>query len=225
MKVAVILSGCGYLDGAEIRESVLTLLYLDEIGAKVEIFAPSGLQYEVVNHSSTAPQDDNRSVIDEAARIARGKITMLDELHVEDFDALIIPGGFGVAKNFSDIAFKGAEAKVNDEIAGIIRGFYNAGKPIGAICIAPVLVAATLRGLGIKFTIGDDKFFASLINGFGNIHHNCATNEIIIDEEHKIVSCSAYMRDNSELKDVAIGIKKVVTSVAEMIKQKQGQAA
>ncbi len=226
VKIAVILSGCGYLDGSEIRESVLSLLYLDEAGAEVQMFAPAGLQHEVVNHSSGGTaQGEARTVLEESARIARGKISPLAELKHTDFDGLIIPGGFGVAKNFSDIAFKGKDTTVNDEIAVVIRGFYAEGKPIGAICISPVLVAAVLKNHAIKLTIGDDKFFGGLINDFGNVHHDCATNQAIIDETHKIVSCSAYMHDNAELKDVAIGIKKVINEVMKMCEKQDRKAA
>jgi enhancing lycopene biosynthesis protein 2 len=225
MKFAIILSGCGYLDGAEIRESVLTLLYASEAGAEVEIFAPDSLQHEVVNHIDGTSQKATRTMLDEAARIARGKITPLVKLAPAKFDALIIPGGFGVAKNFSDLAFKGEAAAVNEEIASIIRGFYSQGKPIGAICISPVLVAAVLRGFNIKLTIGEDKFFAGVINNFGNQHIDCATNEVMVDEAHKIVSCSAYMRDNAELKDVAVGIRKVLNYVAEMVTKQKEKAA
>jgi enhancing lycopene biosynthesis protein 2 len=225
MKFAVILSGCGYLDGAEIRESVLTLLYADEVGAEVEMFAPDLPQREVVNHISGKSQQSNRTMLDEAARIARGKIKSLKELFPDKYDALLIPGGFGVAKNFSDIAFKGGEAEVNQEIATIIRGFYSQGKPIGAICISPVLVAAVLKGYGIKLTIGDDKFFAGVIDNFGNKHINSATSEMVVDENHKIASCSAYMRDNAELKDVAVGIKKVINYIAETINKQKEKAA
>jgi enhancing lycopene biosynthesis protein 2 len=214
--IAVILSGCGYLDGAEIRESVLSLLYLDEAGANVSIFAPDNQQYHVVNHQQGDAQHTQRSVIEEAARIARGKIAPLRAINPDDFDGLVIPGGFGVAKNFSDIAFKGAEAQADPAIAAVVRAFYNTQKPIGAICISPVLIAAILRNEGIELTIGEDKFFAGLIEGFGNRHYPCNTREAIIDTHHHIASCSAYMRDDASLADVAVGIRQVIEYVVSL---------
>jgi enhancing lycopene biosynthesis protein 2 len=211
--IAVILSGCGYLDGAEIRESVLSLLYLDEAGADVSIFAPEDQQYHVINHQHGEAAHAQRSIIEEAARIARGKIMPLHQLNPEQYDGLIIPGGFGVAKNFSDIAFKGAGAHVDPTISAVVQGFYDARKPIGAICISPVLLSAILRNQAIELTIGEDKFFADLIEGFGNKHRRCDTGDAVIDTQHRIASCSAYMRDDASLSHVAQGIKKVIEYV------------
>lgn len=218
--IAVILSGCGYLDGAEIRESVLSLLYLDEMGAEVSIFAPDNQQYHVMNHQQGSAVVAERSMIEEAARIARGKIMPLHAINPDQYDGLVIPGGFGVAKNFSDIAFKGAEAQADPAIAAVVQACYDAGKPIGAICISPVLVAAILRNKGIRLTIGEDKFFASLIEGFGNIHQLSLTHEAVINTQHAIASCSAYMRDDAPLAEVAIGIKHVIHYVVTSAKKR-----
>jgi enhancing lycopene biosynthesis protein 2 len=212
--VAVILSGCGHFDGAEIRESVLTLLALDEAEAEVEIFAPDIEQRQVVNHRTGERMDEVRNVLVEAARIARGHIAPLSVLDVAKFDALIFPGGFGVATNFSDIATHGAYCAVDPLLKRIIYEAVIAKKPIGAICIAPALIVAVLRDyFPVTVTIGDDP--EGLIPQLGGIHKVAATTDIVVDEEHAIVTTSAYMR-NDRLSDIAIGIRKCVTHILSL---------
>jgi enhancing lycopene biosynthesis protein 2 len=212
-RVAVILSGCGYLDGAEIRESVLALLYLDQAGAKVEIFAPDIDQYHVVDHLSGNPTKESRNVLKESARIARSKIKPLQQLHAVDFDALVLPGGYGVAKNLSDFAFKGKDASVEPDFARVVTEFYQAQKPIGAICIAPAVLAVILQSQGgATVTIGEDAGTAAAITACGSTHEICDTEDFVYDPANKIASCSAYMREDSIAK-VAQGIEKVVKQV------------
>lgn len=224
-KIAVILSGCGYIDGAEVRESVLSLLYLDEQGAEVSIFAPNMNQHHVVNHLNGEEQPGTRNILEESARIARGKIQPLSELKEADFDGLVVPGGFGVAKNLSDLAFKGADATVLPEFATAIRAFFDAKKPIGAICITPAVLAAVLKNEGVNVTIGDDEGTAGAISAFGNTHTNCATNASATDSKNSIFSCSAYMRDDASISDVAKGIAQVVHNVVSAAKSQKSAAA
>lgn len=216
-KIAVILSGCGYLDGAEIREAVLSLYYLDQKGAEVSIFAPDITQRDVVNHLTGEAKEETRNVLEESARIARGKVAPLSELNAADFDGLVIPGGFGVAKNLSDLALEGPNATVLPEFSAAVRAFYDAKKPIGAICITPAVVAAILKGEGIKLTIGDDAGTAGAIKALGNQHIDCATDNSVVDAENNVFSCSAYMREDS-ISDVAIGIEQVVDAVISSVK-------
>lgn len=212
-KVAMILSGCGHLDGAEIRESVLSLLYLDQQGAEVSIFAPNMTQKHVVNHlTGQEASGQLRNVMDEAARIARGKVQDLATLDASQFDALVIPGGFGVAKNLSDLAEKGPDADVQPDFARTVRAFHAARKPIGAICIAPAVITAALRGEGATVTIGEDAGTAQAIEVMGGKHQNCATEGFVFDEAHNIASCSAYMRDD-RLASIARGIEQVIATV------------
>lgn len=223
-RVAVILSGCGFLDGAEIRESVLSLLYLDQQGARVSIFAPDIMQMHSINHLTQQPESAPRNVLVEAARIARSQIEPLDRLDASQFDALIIPGGYGVAKNLSNVAVAGAEAVVEKSFAQAVRAFYDAKKPIGAICIAPAVLAVILRDKGITFTIGEDAGTAGLIEAMGN-HHQCASSrEIVVDKAHRIATCSAYMRDDA-LSAIASGIEKVVYEVLSMVRASKQSAA
>jgi len=210
-KVAVILSGCGYLDGAEIRESVISLLALDREGAEVTIFAPDIPQKDVVNHLSGEPMNESRNVLLEAARIARGQISDLSDAKADDFDALIIPGGFGVAKNLSNLAEKGGDATILPEFKRLISAFIEQKKPIGAICISPaVLVAAIKDDLKIKVTIGSDA--DGLIASMGSENENCKAEESCYDEENNIASCPAYMLD-APIGKIADGIEKLVKQV------------
>ena len=102
--ILVILSGCGVYDGAEIHESVLTLLALARHGASVTIAAPNKDQMHVINHATGDVMSESRNVMVEAARIARGQITDLSEIQSGDYDAVFIPGGFGAAKNLCTFA-------------------------------------------------------------------------------------------------------------------------
>jgi enhancing lycopene biosynthesis protein 2 len=216
-KVAVILSGSGYLDGAEIRESVLALYFLDKYGAEVSIFAPDIEQMHVINHLTGEATPESRNVLIEAARIARGQIENIDQLNVNNFDALVIPGGFGVAKNLSSLAVEGAEATVLQSFKTVILAFLETKKPIGAICIAPAVLALAVKGSATaKLTIGDDEGTAGVITSTGCSHKNAATNEMVYDTENKIASCSAYMREDS-IAAVGDGIEKVIKQVLDAV--------
>lgn len=218
MRAAVILSGCGYLDGAEIRESVLSLLYLDQAGVTATVFAPDKSQHHVVDHLTKSAVAGGRNILLEAARIARSDITALDTLDASAFDLLVIPGGFGVAKNLSDLAFEGANATVDSQFAAAIEAFYAAKKPIVAICIAPAVVAVVLKNKGITVTIGDDTGTASVIESLGNMHKICASDDVCIDEKHRIATCSAYMREDA-LAPIAKGIERAIAAGIALAKQ------
>lgn len=219
-KVAVILSGCGYLDGAEIRESVLSLLYLDQHGAQVDIFAPDTEQAGVMDHLHQREADETRNVLVESARIARGQVRDLSELTPDAYDALVLPGGFGVAKNLSNFAQKGAECEVHPVFAQIVRGFFEQGKPIGAICIAPAVLAVCLRGKALRLTIGEDEGVAAAIEACGHTHERASAREAVIDDANKIATCSAYMREDP-LSEIAQGIENVIQAVIRMVKENQ----
>ncbi len=223
-KAAVILSGCGHADGAEIRESVIALLALDKRDVAVSIFAPDIAQKEVRNLTNGELVDEKRNVLVEAARIARGQIAPLSSLKAQDFDLLVIPGGFGVAKNLSDFAEKGADASVEPEFKRAVTEFYKAGKPIGAICIAPAVLAVALKNEGVTLTIGEDAGCAGAIAATGNSHRNSPSEKAVVDETHRIASCSAYMRDD-RLAAIAHGIEDCVEAVVRMARQAKEKAA
>ena len=216
-KVAVLLAGCGQLDGAEVREAVLALLALDQHGAAFQCVAPNADQHHVINHTTGEPVPGAaRNVLEEASRIARvGQCLDLAKARVEDYDALVMPGGFGVAKNLCSFAFKGAEAEVRPDVAAFIRGFFDAKKPVGAICIAPALVALALSGRGsAQLTLGNDVGCATAVTKLGQQHRNTPNaREIVVDEAHKLVTTPAYMFDDARLSDVWIGIERCIAEV------------
>ncbi|KAA3607337.1 MAG: isoprenoid biosynthesis protein ElbB [Planctomycetota bacterium] len=213
VKVGVCLSGCGVFDGAEIHEAVITLLALDRAGAEVLCFAPNVEQMHVVNHhSGEVAEGESRNVLVEAARIARGQIQDAAEVQVGDFDALIFPGGFGAAKNLSNFAVSGAEARVEPEVARLVEATVAAGKPIGFECISPAICASVLRGSGVELTIGSDADTASALEAMGVKHVACPVRDVHVDEGRNIVSTPAYMLAGS-ISEAADGIEKLVQTV------------
>ncbi|WP_444929271.1 isoprenoid biosynthesis glyoxalase ElbB [Microbulbifer sp. SSSA002] len=216
-KIAVILSGCGYLDGSEIRESVLTLLALELAGAQYEVFAPDIDQHHVVNHMTGQEQTGMaRSVLEESARIARGNIKELGFLNTSEFDALIMPGGFGLAKNLSTFAFDGSGASINELVISKIIDFNDSGKPIGAICIAPAILALAIGNKKPAMTVGNDDGVASELVKLGVQHQACQTSACIIDQKNKIVSTPAYMDNQAKLPDIYKGITRLVSDIISM---------
>ncbi|BFT60246.1 isoprenoid biosynthesis glyoxalase ElbB [Pseudomonas moorei] len=213
-KVAVILSGCGVYDGAEIYESVITLLRLDQRGAQVQCFAPDIAQLHVINHLTGKEMPESRNVLVESARIARGEVKDIREASVEDFDALIVPGGFGSAKNLSNFAVEGTGCTVQPDVLALTEAFAEAGKPVGLICISPAL-AAKIYGPGVTCTIGNDADTAAALNKMGATHKECAVSEIVEDKARKLVTTPAYMLAQS-ISEAASGINKLVDRVLEL---------
>jgi enhancing lycopene biosynthesis protein 2 len=213
-KVGVILSGCGFLDGAEIHEAVVTLLALDRAGAEIRILAPNKSQMDVVNHKSGQKTGEVRNVLTEAARIARGKIEDIADAKAEDLDAVILPGGYGAAKNLTDFAVKGAHCTIHPEVDRLLKEMFDAKKPIGVECIAPAVLARALkdRNVKVKLTIGNDKETAAALEALGAKHVNCPVDEVVADEKNKVVSTPAYMLGPG-IKDIAAGIEKLVDQV------------
>ncbi len=213
-KFAVILSGSGVMDGSEIHEATMSMYAIMRNGAVYEIFAPDIPQYHVINHLTGEEANETRNVLVESARIARGKIRPLSEFDEKDFDALMMPGGYGVAKNLSDFAFRGADCKVNEEVAAAIKAMVAAGKPIGAVCISPVIVACVLRD--VEVTIGQDKSTAQAIEAMGARHIPTNNGEIVIDKKYKVVTNPCYMLD-ATIVDIANGTNNVVKAILEMM--------
>lgn len=213
-KVAVILSGCGFKDGAEIYEATLTLLALDEADAVVQCFAPDMPQMHVVNHLTGEEMPESRNVLVEAARLARGNIQPVTAAQVADFDALIIPGGFGAAKNLCSFAVKGSDMTVQPDVLAFARSMQQAGKPVGLVCIAPAMAPA-IGGQGTQYTIGQDAGTAAAIDAMGGKHVVCAVDECVVDRERKIVTTPAYMYP-ARIREARTGIQKLVAAVLGM---------
>ncbi|MCK5679928.1 isoprenoid biosynthesis glyoxalase ElbB [bacterium] len=215
LKVGVLLSGCGVNDGSEIHEAVLAMLALDRLGVERLCFAPNIDQRDVVNHLSGEAVAETRNVLVESARIARGEISDLATISVVDMDAVILPGGFGAAKNLSDFALAGAQSEVQPQVLHFIEEMHKAKKPIGALCIAPAVVAKALGEFKPVLTIGNDLTTADLLESFGAQHQNCPVDDIVVDLDNLIVTTPAYMLGPG-LKEIAQGIDKLVQKVVAL---------
>ncbi len=214
-KIGVLLSGCGVYDGSEIHEAVITLLALDRHGAKSICMAPDIVQYHVVNHLTGEATGEKRNVLVESARIARGDIKDIKKMTARDMDGLILPGGVGAVKNLSNFAIKGKDADVDSEVSRLIKEMAAAGKPVGAICISPVVLANILADKKPEVTIGDDFGTAEAIEAMGGVHVSCPVDRIHVDHANKLVTTPAYMLGPA-IKDVARGIEKLVDEVLKM---------
>ncbi|MBQ4875414.1 MAG: isoprenoid biosynthesis glyoxalase ElbB [Rickettsiaceae bacterium H1] len=209
VKIAVILSGCGHLDGSEIRESVLTLLSLDKAKAEIQCFAPDK-NLSVKNHLTDENQEEKRNILVESARIARGKIKDLTKMQEKDFAGIILPGGFGAAQNLSDLAINKKNTQVIPQLKNLLIDFWQVKKPIGAICIAPAIITAALSGYtSPEVTIGEDK--NNLITNLGGKHKNCTADNYYFDQKNNIFSSPAYMLD-APLHKIARGIDSMVNA-------------
>jgi len=215
-QVAVVLSGCGVFDGAEIHESVLSLLELERQGAEYQCFAPDIPQHHVIDHLTGNEMDESRSVLVESARIARGNIKALSEFDAGDFDALMLPGGFGAAKNLSTLAFDGPDCSVNADLKNAVNAMIDAGKPIGALCITPAVLAKILEGKAAELTIGSDPGTISAIEAMGGHHQVTTHGEVVVDEQLKLVTSPCYMLDAS-ISQIADGARNTVSALLKLI--------
>ncbi|MBT1073302.1 isoprenoid biosynthesis glyoxalase ElbB [Pelotalea chapellei] len=214
-KIGVVLSGCGVRDGSEIHEAVLTLLAIDQCGAEALCMAPD-TEFTETNHLTMEETGARRNVLVESARIARGNIRNIKDIKATDLDGIILPGGFGAAKNLCDFAVKGAAATVQPEVSRLLREMATASKPIGAICIAPVVTAAVLgKDLAPTVTIGTDAGTSAEIEKCGAKHQDCPVTEFVVDKKNKLVSTPAYMLANS-ISEVYEGIGKCVREVVAL---------
>jgi enhancing lycopene biosynthesis protein 2 len=212
-KFAVIISGCGVFDGAEIHEAVLTLLAIDRQGASYQVFAPDMEQHHVVNHFTGKVMEEKRNVLVESARIARGEIMPLRDLNPSAFDALIIPGGFGAAKNLCSWAYEGENCSVNPDVEKAIRSMMALKKPVGAMCIAPVILAMIITGTNL--TTGSDKQSGDFIRKKGSTYTTTTHGQVVVDESNKIFSTPCYMLD-ATISQVAEGADNIIS---EMLKR------
>ncbi|TPH16095.1 isoprenoid biosynthesis glyoxalase ElbB [Litorilituus lipolyticus] len=215
-KIALILSGCGVYDGSEIHETVLTMLAIEQHGAAYRCFAPNMTQHHVINHhTGEVSENESRNVLVESARIARGDVEDLNDLHVDEFDALIVPGGFGAAKNLCNFAIDGDNYTINEHVLAAGKAFAQAEKPAGYMCIAPALLPL-IYPKGIQGTIGTDTGTANLIAAKGLAHCESPVDEVVIDPAHKVVTTPAYMLATS-ISEAAVGINRLVKSVIALI--------
>ena len=212
-KFAVILSGCGNKDGAEIHESVMTLWAIHKHGAEFQCFAPDIPQHHVLNFITGQEMDESRNVLVESARIARGNIKDLKEYDAEDYDGIIMPGGLGAAKNLSTFAFDGPHCFVNQDVERAVRDTAALGKPIGALCIAPAIIAKILGQ--VEITIGEDAATEAAIAQMGASHTKTTHGEIVVDRENKVVTTPCYMLD-ARVDQIGAGAENLVQAMLEM---------
>jgi enhancing lycopene biosynthesis protein 2 len=217
-RIGVLLSGCGVYDGAEIHEAVITLLALDRAGAEAVCMAPDVDQMHVVDHRTGEPAEETRNVLAESARIARGAIRDVADVRADELDGIILPGGFGAAKNLCNFAVAGAQATVQPDVARLLRDALAARMPIGVCCIAPAVMAAILRDAGEagELTIGTDADTAAGLEAMGVRHVPCAVEETCVDREHQVVSTPAYMLAG-RISEAAAGIEKLVSEVLDLV--------
>jgi enhancing lycopene biosynthesis protein 2 len=216
-RIGVILSGCGVYDGSEIHEAVLALLAIERAGAEAICMAPDIQQMHVINHfNGQTESGQQRSVLSESARIARGKVVDVATVSVQDIDGLVIPGGYGAAKNLCDFAVKGAACTVQPDVEQLIRDMVDKGKPVAAICIAPAVLAKALQGYAPRLTIGNDPDTVAALTAMGAQHVDCPVDGIVVDEKNRLISTPAYMLAR-DIAEAATGIEKAVQQLLAMI--------
>lgn len=218
-RIGVILSGCGVYDGSEIHESVIAILALNRAGAEIMMMAPDRNQVHVINHlTGEVAEGETRNVLVESARIARGNILDIAAVQADELDAIVMPGGFGAAKNLCDFAFKGSECELDIDVSRLIQDMHRAGKPIVAMCIAPAVATKALTAIGVKptITIGNDAETAAELEKMGGHHHVQGVEGVEIDSENRLISTPAYMI-GPEIKDVAEGIENTIDQLMKML--------
>ncbi len=216
-KIGILLAGCGVKDGSEIHEAVLTLLFVEQKGARAVFMAPDIEQSGVINHLTGEKTVEKRNVLVESARIARGDIQNIKNISASDIDGLILPGGFGAVCNLSDFASSGKDMKVNPDVKQLIHKMISQKKPVGALCIAPATLVGAIPEKSPSITIGNDITVSQTLEEMGGSHQNCAVDEIHVDEINKLVTTPAYMIGPG-IKEIAIGIEKLVDKVLSLIK-------
>lgn len=207
---AIILSGCGVYDGSEIHEAIMVMLAIDKSGGKYSIFAPNRDQFHAINHLNGDVMSENRNILVESARIARGKIAPINTLNPDDFDLIVFPGGYGVAKNISNYANAGVEMNVDKDIEEVIKKFHAQNKPIGAMCIAPVLLAKIIPNA--LLTIGNDQLASDHLSQLGATHKRCDQTEVLIDYKNRIVSTPCYML-NASISQIAQSAENLISAL------------
>lgn len=212
---AVVLSGCGVYDGSEIHEATLTLYAIKKQGADYEIFAPDTDQHHTINHLTGKPVKEKRNVLVESARIARGTVKPLSEYKAAKYSGILFPGGYGVAKNLCTFAIDGPDCEVLPAVEKAIKETAKLGKPIGALCIAPVLIARVLGNISV--TIGNDKGTIKALETLGAKHIKTEHGEVAVDPVNKIITTPCYMLD-STIDQIGDGALNVVKEMMKFVR-------
>lgn len=216
-RIGVLLSGCGVNDGSEIHEAVLTLAALDREDAEIVCMAPDRDQMDVIDHRTGTPAAEHRNILTEAARIARGDIKSLAEITPDQLDGIVVPGGFGAAKNLSTFARDGARATVDPEVSRVLRGMHAAGKPIAALCVAPVVLGALFgKELSPEVTIGTDPGTAKALEAMGARHREAGTVEVVVDAKNRMVTTPCYM-SATRIREIDEGVRRAVQELLKLV--------
>ena len=225
-KIGVLLSGCGVYDGAEIQESILTMLAIEEIGAEYQCISINKNQFHVINHLTGEAMNESRNMLTEAARIARGNVKEISEITPAEIDALVIPGGFGSAKNLTTWAFNGPDSEILPEVKLLLVNLVNSGVPIVALCVSPIVLAKALEGSGIelKMTLGTSSEPSPYdINSFNQglektgVHPEMKTiREILIDEKNRVITAPCYMMEVS-ITEVNANIRQAMSALKNLL--------
>lgn len=219
---AVVLAGCGAMDGAEITESTSLLIALSQLGFQVRVFAPDRPTAHTVNHLTREVSEAPRQILDEAARIARGKIAPISELRAQEFDVLAFAGGFGVAKNLCNYAFAGVDATLQLDVRRVLLDFHQSKKVLAALCISPVLLALLARELsltGVRLTLGDGRARDAVqaVERWGVTHVSCAVRQACVDHTHRMVTAPAYMDDGATPADIFASAQALVSGIVQIL--------
>lgn len=218
--IAVVLSGCGVMDGSEIHEAVACLLALEKAGVHYQCVAPNMTQTHVVNHlDNQIKTSEKRNVLEESARIARGNIKDIATVNIEDFDGVVYAGGYGAALNLCDFAIHGTVHHVQKDVLNFAQAMAKAKKPQGFACISPVLVAS-IYGPGVKITIGSDESVIESLEKMGNVHQCALGNDIVVDNQHRVVTTPAY-KETPHMTEVFDGIQKMVNQVVKFTQEEK----
>lgn len=225
MKIGVLLSGCGVYDGAEIQEAVLTLLAIDEMGDEAICLSIDAIQHHVINHQTGEEMKEQRNMLVESSRISRGNITSIDKINPSDIDGLVIPGGFGSAKNFTNWALQGPDGTIRNDVKLLLVNLINIGKPVVALCVSPVVVAKALQdsSIQVNLTIGSKDYASpysiqSFQDGLSKVGANTedkSINEILIDKENKIITAPCYMMEAS-ISQIRSNIKAAMLAMKDL---------
>ena len=226
MNIGVIFSGSGVYDGTEIQEGVFTLLSIKKAGAEAVCFAPDVDQHHVINHITGEEMQETRNVLVESARIARGDIQSLDAFDASQLDALILPGGFGAAKNLTKWAFSGPEGEINEQVKAAIVSMVKMNKPVAGLCMGPTVIAKALEGSGLSatLTVGSTEApspyeIDAISQGMEKTGATAVMKtieEIAVDKKNKIVTAPCYMME-ADILQIRTNVQKAVDALVKLV--------
>ncbi len=226
MKVGILLSGCGVYDGSEIQETISAMIALEELNIQYVGISVNKNQHHVINHLDGSEMNETRNMMIESARIMRGNVVDIKTITPSDIDGLVIPGGFGNAKNLTTWAFNGADGEILPEVKLLLINLVNIGKPIAALCVSPILISLAFKDSTISptLTLGstnekspyDIHSFHIGIEKNGGKSLEKGINDLCIDENNRIICAPCYMQDASLL-EIRNNAKMAIEKLAEFI--------